>query len=204
VGFVVFLFCVCFAELFLYLLGILLHPDNVTQPLPLVMTGPASSAAYFQQIDEFIAATLGPQAQRRYKIIIDDPRRVAHEIKNGLEEVLEFRNRHGDAYYFNWRLKIDREFQTPFVATHESMSGLDISEDLPTHILAANLRRVFSGIVSGNVREDTAAVIEVRGPFQIKGSKRIMKMLDLLLAAFVLQQRMKISGSNYDPCYVIK
>jgi hypothetical protein len=75
---------------------------------------------------------------------------------------------------------------------------------LPTHILAANLRRVFSGIVSGNVREDTAAVIEVRGPFQIKGSKRIMKMLDLLLAAFVLQQRMKISGSNYDPCYVIK
>ncbi|MCJ7590541.1 MAG: nucleotide 5'-monophosphate nucleosidase PpnN [Woeseiaceae bacterium] len=203
-GIVVFPGGVGTAEEILYLLGILLHPDNVTQPLPLVMTGPASSAAYFQQIDEFIAATLGPQAQRRYKIIIDDPRRVAQEIKNGLEEVLEFRNRHGDAYYFNWRLKIDREFQTPFVATHESMSGLDISEDLPTHILAANLRRVFSGIVSGNVREDTAAVIEVRGPFQIKGSKRIMKMLDLLLAAFVLQQRMKISGSNYDPCYVIK
>jgi len=31
-----------------------------------------------------------------------------------------------------------------------------------------------------------------------------MGMLDKLLAAFVQQQRMKISGKDYDPCYVIK
>jgi len=29
-------------------------------------------------------------------------------------------------------------------------------------------------------------------------------MLDRLLAAFVAQKRMKISGSDYDPCYAIK
>jgi hypothetical protein len=58
--------------------------------------------------------------------------------------------------------------------------------------------------VSGNVREDTAERIEKLGPFQISGSKRIMGMLDELLAAFVQQQRMKISGKDYDPCYVIK
>ena len=84
------------------------------------------------------------------------------------------------------------------------MLGLDISDDLPTHILAANLRRVFSGIVSGNVREDTAEQIERKGPFQINGSKRIMNMLDKLLTAFVEQKRMKISGRDYDPCYLIK
>jgi hypothetical protein len=84
------------------------------------------------------------------------------------------------------------------------MSALDISEDLPLHILAANLRRVFSGIVSGNVREDTAEQIEIHGPFQINGSQPMMDMLDRLLAAFVSQQRMKISGNDYDPCYVIK
>lgn len=192
------------AEEILYLLGILLHPENEGLPLPLVMTGPASSEAYFRQIDEFIGATLGPDAQKRYKIIIDDPRAVAQEIKSRLEDVLEFRKRHGDAFYFNWRLKIDREFQMPFVATHESMGDLDISEDLPNHILAANLRRVFSGIVSGNIREDTAERIEQHGPFQISGSQRIMDMLDRLLAAFVSQRRMKISGLDYDPCYVIK
>jgi hypothetical protein len=168
------------------------------------MTGPANSESYFHQIDEFIAATLGAEAQERYKIIIDDPRAVAQEIKNRLEDVLEFRKQHGDAFYFNWRLTIDREFQMPFVATHESMQKLDISEDLPVHVLAANLRRVFSGIVSGNVREDTAEQIEKLGPFQISGSTRIMGMLDKLLAAFVQQQRMKISGKDYDPCYVIK
>ena len=203
-GIVVFPGGVGTAEEILYILGILLHPDNAGQPLPLVMTGPASSAAYFRQIDEFIAATLGPDAQRHYKIIIDDPRAVAQEIKIRLEDVLEFRKKHGDAFYFNWRLRIDREFQTPFVATHESMLGLDIGEDLPTHILAANLRRVFSGIVSGNVREDTAEQIERKGPFQINGSKRIMNMLDKLLTAFVEQKRMKISGRDYDPCYLIK
>jgi predicted Rossmann-fold nucleotide-binding protein len=203
-GIVVFPGGVGTAEEILYLLGILLHPDNERQPSPLVMTGPANSEAYFRQIDEFIGATLGPDAQKRYKIIIDDPRAVAQEIKIRLEDVLEFRKQHGDAFYFNWRLTVDREFQMPFVATHESMQELDISEGLPTHILAANLRRVFSGIVSGNVREDTAEQIEKRGPFQISGSQRIMDMLDKLLAAFVLQQRMKISGKDYDPCYVIK
>ncbi len=203
-GIVVFPGGVGTAEEILYLLGILMHPDNASLPFPLVMTGPESSAEYFAQIDQFIAATLGREAQQRYKIIINDPEAVAQEIARGLAEVLEFRTRHGDAYYFNWRLKIDSEFQTPFVATHESMSDLDISEDLPTHILAANLRRVFSGIVSGNVREDTAAEIERRGRFQIKGSQRIMTMLDHLLAAFVTQQRMKISGTDYVPCYAIK
>jgi predicted Rossmann-fold nucleotide-binding protein len=203
-GIVVFPGGVGTAEEILYLLGILLHPDNTAQPLPLVMTGPASSEAYFRQIDEFVGATLGPEAQARYTIIVDDPRAVAQEMKTRLADVLAFRKKHGDAFYFNWRLKIDREFQTPFVATHESMLSLDINENLPAHILAANLRRVFSGIVSGNVREDTAEQIERRGPFQINGSQRIMDMLDKLLAAFVLQKRMKISGRDYDPCYLIK
>ena len=203
-GIVVFPGGVGTAEEILYLLGVLLHPDNEGQPLPLVMTGPQDSAAYFRQIDEFVAATLGPNAQERYEIIIDDPRAVAEEVKRGLNDVRDFRKQHGDAFYFNWRLTIDQEFQTPFVASHEAMRDLDISEDLPTHILAANLRRVFSGIVSGNVREDTAEQIERHGPFEINGSQRIMDMLDKLLAAFVQQKRMKISGKYYDPCYVIK
>ncbi len=203
-GIVVFPGGVGTAEEILYLLGVLLHPDNATQPLPMVMTGPASSEAYFRQIDAFVGATLGAEAQARYDIIIDDPRAVAQTVKGRLEDVLEFRKTHGDAFYFNWHLTIDHEFQKPFVATHESMRDLDISEDLPTHILAANLRCVFSGIVSGNVREDTAELIERHGPFEIIGSQRIMGMLDKLLAAFVAQQRMKISGDDYDPCYVIK
>mgnify|MGYP001811793655 CR=1 FL=1 len=63
---------------------------------------------------------------------------------------------------------------------------------------------MFSGIVSGNVREDTAELIEKNGSFEIDGSARIMSMLDELLASFVAQHRMKISRGDYDPCYVIK
>ncbi len=192
------------AEEILYLLGVLMHPENAGQPLPMIMTGPASAEPYFRKIDEFVGATLGPDAQSRYRIVIDDPREVARQMALGLEDVLAFRTEHGDAYYFNWLLKIDSAFQRPFVATHESMSELQIDRDLPVHELAANLRRVFSGIVSGNVREDTAAMIDAQGPFEIDGSREIMSLLDDLLAGFVAQHRMKISSGDYDPCYVIK
>ena len=192
------------AEEILYLLGVLMHPDNQGQPMPMIMTGPASAEPYFRQIDAFVAATLGKDAQRRYKIIIDDPREVARTMRVGLQNVQEFRTRHGDAYYFNWRLAIDEEFQRPFPSTHAAMSELQINEDLPKHILAANLRRAFSGIVSGNVREDTASLIEKNGPFEITASTKIMNLLDDLLRAFVEQKRMKISGNDYAPCYRVR
>jgi len=200
-GIVVFPGGVGTAEEILYLLGVLSHPDNEAQPLPVVMTGPQAAEPYFQRIDEFVGATLGTDARSRYSIVIDDPREVARRLYGGLEAVREFRNEHGDAYYFNWRLAIDRDFQRPFRATHNAMKKLNISEGLPAHELAVNLRRVFAGIVSGNVREDTAALIDELGPFQISGSARYMQLLDQLLAAFVEQKRMKISGGDYVPCY---
>lgn len=191
------------AEEILYLLGVLLHPNNQNQPMPMIMTGPTAAEPYFRQIDKFIGATLGEQARARYAIVIDDPRGVARAMRAGLQEVREFRKQQGDAFYFNWRLAIEPEFQRPFRATHEAMSELEIHESLPGHELAANLRRVFSGIVSGNVREDTALEIERLGPFQINGSAEIMRLLDDLLAGFVAQKRMKISGNDYKPCYRI-
>jgi hypothetical protein len=192
------------AEEILYLLGILLHPNNTGLPFPVIMTGPPESEPYFRQIEEFISTILGHQAETRYSIIIDDPEEVARNMLTSLEDVREFRFEHGDAYYFNWRLAIDRDFQKPFCATHESMAALDLHEDLPVHILAANLRRAFSGIVSGNVREDTVAEIEAKGPFDICGSERIMRLLDKLLAAFVAQGRMKLAAESYTPCYRVR
>jgi hypothetical protein len=192
------------AEEILYLLGVLTHPDNADQPLPMIMTGPRSAEPYFRQIDEFVGHTLGDHARQRYQIIIDDPTAVARTMSGGLEAVHDYRRQHGDAYYFNWRLRIDRHFQEPFTATHESMRSLDIDEALDTHDLAVNLRRVFSGIVSGNVREDTAQMIERDGPFEINASGRIMSLLDDLLSAFVSQGRMKIASADYVPCYRIK
>lgn len=200
-GIVVFPGGVGTAEEILYLLGILLHPENRNQPLPMIMTGPASAEPYFRQIDEFVAATLGKEAQSRYSIIVGDPREVARQARASMADVQKFRKKHGDAFYFNWRLVIPQEYQLPFVATHSSMAALNVDESLPAHELAAVLRRVFSGIVSGNVREDTIEQIEKHGPFTIHGSARVMALLDKLLAAFVEQRRMKISGAGYQPCY---
>jgi hypothetical protein len=46
--------------------------------------------------------------------------------------------------------------------------------------------------------------IEKYGPFEIDGDRDVMQALDALLASFVAQQRMKLPGSNYVPCYRIR
>ncbi|RJG06328.1 LOG family protein [Noviherbaspirillum cavernae] len=191
------------AEEILYILGILLHPANADLPFPLVFTGPKSSADYFLQIDRFIGETLGVEAQRRYKIIIDDPARVAQEMQTGIKQVREFRKEKTDAYYFNWLLKIDHEFQKPFAPTHENMRALKLQKNQPTHMLAANLRRAFSGVVAGNVKDQGIRAIEQHGRFEIHGDASIMGPMDELLTSFVVQHRMKLPGKAYNPCYRI-
>jgi len=191
------------AEEILYILGVLLNPANKELPFPLILTGPKSSAEYFKQIHHFIEMTLGFEAQQRYKIIIDDPALVAREMKSGMESVKEFRRANSDAYYYNWILEVDNDFQNPFIPNHENMSKLEINSNMDSHHLAANLRRAFSGIVAGNVKEEGIQAIEENGLFEIRGENKIMKPLDDLLESFVQQHRMKLPGSKYTPCYKI-
>lgn len=202
-GIVVFPGGVGTAEEILFILGVLLHPKNQDIPFPLIMTGPAESAEYFQQIDEFLFETLGEEIRRYYQIIVNDPVRVAREMQAGIRQVREFRADLGDAYYFNWRLKIDRELQQEFRPTHENMRNLELHKDQDRHRLIANLRRAFSGIVSGNVKVDGIREIERHGLFEIRGDARIMHKLDRLLTSFVQQTRMKLAGEEYTPCYRI-
>jgi len=190
-------------EEILYILGILLHPENDHIPFPLIFTGPASAEAYFKQIDQFISDTLGSKAQQRYQIIINDPPQLAYEMHKGIQQVREFRKAQGDAYYFNWLLKIDEEFQKPFNPTHENMRNLQLHKEQDVHLLAANLRRSFSGVVAGNVKDEGIRAIEEHGLFEINGAPEIMAAMDRLLSSFVEQQRMKLPGTEYVPCYRI-
>ncbi|MBK7145973.1 MAG: LOG family protein [Xanthomonadales bacterium] len=190
------------AEEILYLLGILLHPENAAIPLPMILTGPKESAAYFEQIDAFLKLALGEAAAAKYRIIIDDPGEVATVVNSGIEKVRRNRITEKDAFFFNWSLKIDDALQQPFKPTHANMASLKLDRDQDTHVLAAELRRAFSGIVAGNVKEEGIQAIEQHGPFEIHGEPEIMTALDRLLAAFVAQQRMKLpGGSGYQPCY---
>ena len=190
------------AEELLYFLGILMHPDNQNIPFPLIMTGPSSAAAYLEQLHEFIGATLGEAAQQRYSIIINDPEQVAREMAAGIKAVKQFRREHNDAFHFNWLLKIDESFQHPFEPTHAHMASLKLTREQPAHELAANLRRAFSGIVAGNVKDKGIRLIEQHGPYEITGDRDIMQKLDTLLQAFVDQHRMKLPGNSaYVPCY---
>jgi pyrimidine/purine-5'-nucleotide nucleosidase len=81
------------------------------------------------------------------------------------------------------------------------MRALDLKRGQPAHELAANLRRAFSGIVTGNVKEYGIKAIEALGPYELSGDPAIMQPLDELLAAFVAQQRMRLPGSVYKPVY---
>jgi hypothetical protein len=201
-GIVVFPGGVGTAEEILYLLGVLLNPTNAEIPFPLVFTGPPGAATYFEQIDHFIRLTLGKDAASRYRIVVDDAEKVARIMARGLDEVRKYRIRTNDAFYFNWLLNIEDSFQIPFQPTHENMRDLDLRRGLPVHQMAANLRRMFSGIVAGNVKPEGLKAIREKGPFEIRCEPEIAESLDTLLTAFIGQNRMKLPGDKaYEPCY---
>jgi len=191
------------AEELLYLLGILMNPHNKDQVLPLILTGPKESADYFRVLDDFIANTLGEQARKHYSIIIDDAEAVACQMKKTMPKVKDHRRDTGDAYSFNWALRVAPDLQTPFAPTHENMANLNLHPDQPAEQLAAALRRAFSGIVSGNVKDSAIRAIQEKGPYKIHGDSQLMNRMDELLQGFVSQQRMKLPGSAYVPCYEI-
>lgn len=189
------------AEEILYILGLLLHPSNRRMPFPLIFAASEDNKQYFDTINQFIADTLGPKAQSCYQVITADCAEVARTVRKGTDDVLLHRKKSKDAFYFNWKLNIPKDLQTPFEPTHESMAKLNLSKDQPIHMLAANLRRAFSGIVAGNVKEPGIALIKKHGPFELSGDPSIMGALDMLLRTFVEQKRMKIGDSHYEPCY---
>jgi len=190
-------------EEILYLLGLLLDPRNAGQVLPVVLTGPQQSTRYFEQIRRFIEGAVGAAAVARLQFIIGDPAAVARLLSEQMSRVRAGRRSSNDSYSFNWLLHVPEEFQHPFVVSHESMRGLELQRDQPQHLLLANLRRAFSGIVAGNVKEQGIAAIEAHGPFEISGDPEVMRLLDELLRAFVADGRMKLPGSLYTPCYRI-
>lgn len=191
------------AEELLYLLGIMLHEKNKDQVLPIILTGPKECEAYFKSIDAFIGATLGAEAQALYEIVVGDPVKAAQLIKSAQAEVRQYRKDTGDSYHFNWSLKIEQDFQQPFIPTHENMENLNLHYDQPIASLAADLRRAFSGIVAGNVKAEGLAQIREHGPFKINGDPKLMALMDDLLRSFVEQKRMKLPGSDYVPCYEV-
>ena len=190
-------------EELLYLLSILLHPDNTGLPLPVILTGNADSKAYFDSVVNFIDVTLGSEATRLLEVIIDRPRDVASRMTEHMAVIREDRKLSSDAYYYNWGLTLKLDQQKPFYPTHKNMAALDLHKNQPIHELASQLRKAFSGIVAGNVKQDGIKEIEKYGPFELHGDPEMMAALDDLLQSFVEQKRMKIDASTYNPCYKI-
>lgn len=191
------------AEEILYILGVLLNEKNKNVRLPLIFTGPENSKQYFEDMDRFIGKTLGKEAQSLYKIIIDDPIEVARVTNKSMKKVYKNRRKLDDAFFYDWSLNITPDFQAAFEPSHENMARLDLSKGRPAAELAADLRRAFSGIVSGNVKPQGIKSIEEHGPFKLTGDPEIMQELDRTLESFVKQKRMKLSG-EYTPCYVLE
>ncbi len=202
-GFIVFPGGVGTAEEIFYLLGLLLHESNAGIEVPLVFTAPAQSADYFKTIDELVGATLGPAAQNKYQIIIDDPAMVAKTMNGNMARVRDQRLQDKDAFYFNWALSVPEALQQPFEPSHENMAGLELHPQLPAFELAVNLRAMFSGLVAGNVKAEGLQAIAQHGNYQIKGDPALMQSIDALLLSFADQGRMKINADQYRPCYDI-
>lgn len=189
------------AEEILFLLGIKMHPQNEDLELPLIFSGPTESAAYFEQIDRFLRDCLGEEVAEHYTIINGDAPAVARAMKRGIKKARRHRIENSESFSFAWNLHIPEELQQPFIPTHENMAALQLHRDQPRHVLIAELRRAFSGIVAGNVKDFGVRAIEANGPYQLRGEGEIVAGLAKLLEGFVNDGRMKIDPTTYRPCF---
>lgn len=189
------------AEELLYILGIKLCQENRHNPVPIILTGDEHNKAYFEAIDEFLVHCFGEEIRRHYKIIIGNPQEVADQVADGLSTILDHRTLIHESYCYNWSLYIPAELQVPFDVNHESMAQLNLSKDQEPYLLAANLRRAFSGIVTGNVKEYGIKQVSEKGPFLLHGDKDIIGYMGKLMTDFINQGRILLSQKDYVPCY---
>lgn len=189
------------AEELLYILGIKLCNENRHNTLPIILTGNKNSRPYFDAIDEFLLHCFGDEIRRHYTIIIDDPEAVANTVSEGMKTIYEHRSLIHESYCYNWSLYIPDELQNPFDVTHESMAALNLSKDQEPYLLAASLRRAFSGIVTGNVKEYGIRQVAKNGPFKLHGDRDIIEYMGKLMSDFISQGRILLSQKDYVPCY---
>ena len=187
-------------EEILYLLGIVMHPDN-DEAIPLIFAGPDTCAEYFQELVSFLKDCLGDDVENHFQVFLGSPQKVGKNVRASVEAVHERRSTSNQAFYFNWELNIPPSLQEPFIPTHANMAALDLSASAPKHQLASSLRSAFSGIVAGNVKEFGIEQVRAHGPYKLTGNKDFMSSMDRLLRAMARDGRMKLSEGEYQPCY---
>jgi len=106
-----------------------------------------------------------------------------------------------ESFSYNWGLVIPEGLQLPFEPTHANMAALKLHRQQPLHELIAELRRAFSGIVAGNVKDAGVRAVEAHGPYQLHGDAEVVGALAELLTRFGEQGRMTLDADNYRPCF---
>jgi hypothetical protein len=187
-------------EEILYLLSILMHPEN-KEAIPLVLAGPEPCREYFEELERFLVDCLGEEVRNHYRVIVGDPQEVGRAIRSATDEIHAKRRDAQQAYYFNWELLITRDLQEPFVPTHAAMAALQLHADQPKHQLASALRCVFSGLVAGNVKSFGIEQVRLHGPYRLSGDRAFLSSMDRLLQVLVKEKRMKLGDDAYKPCY---
>jgi len=189
-------------EEILYLLSILMHPDN-NEALPLVFAGSESCREYFQELERFLMDALGEDVRRHYCVIIGSPAEVGRKVRTAVEQVHARRRHAQQAYYFNWELQILPDLQAPFIPTHDKMAALQLRVGTPGHELASALRCAFSGLVAGNVKTFGIEQVRAYGPYKLSGDRKLLSSMDRLLRMLVRDERMKLGEGerDYQPCY---
>ena len=186
----------------LYLLGLLMDPTNVEQNFPVDLHRRRNERQLFREprpTDHVDARRRGAPALSHRHRRRAGCRAVGSDARSA--RCRASADSSGDAYYFNWLLRIPLAWQKPFDVTHENVAALRLRRDLPPHELAFNLKRAFSAIVTGNVKENGIRMIRERGPFILHGDRDIMDVLDKVLGEFVAQGRMKLPGARYECCF---
>ena len=190
------------AEEVLYVLSILMQPQNRDKVLPLIFACSERDRPYFESLDRFLRKCLGDEVASYYQIITGSPAKIAEAAKAGVQATYRFRRKAQESYGFHWQLHIPPTLQKIFHPTHENMAGLELYSGMAPGELSVNLRAAFSGIVAGNVKPFGMEAVAANGPYRLHADAAMGELLNELLQGFVAQRRMSL-GKEYRPCFEI-
>lgn len=164
------------------------------------MTGPIEAKPLIDEYLKCLELCFGDHMKNCFKIIIDDPVKVATTLQATTESIGLHRKICETTSNFNWSLKIPANLKVPFVPTHAAMRNLDLSRNQQPSRLIKNLRCLFSGIVAGTVKPEIRRQINQYGPFEISGDPHIISALDRLLDRLIGENRINTKRGD-QPCY---
>ncbi|PIR48500.1 hypothetical protein COU80_02185 [Candidatus Peregrinibacteria bacterium CG10_big_fil_rev_8_21_14_0_10_55_24] len=168
-------------EEILYMVTLLLHPENSEQRIAIVLTGPEER--YFRTILNCVEQLLGSDVRKRLlermSVTIGNPKAACHALTEQIEKpggVVDYRRAQNMSLIWNDTLVIPPDLQKPTQFSHEAAAQLELHREQEPWQLSAQVRRAIDTVIWAHVTQEGFERVR-DNPLMLRGDTRILNAI---------------------------